>query len=214
MKAIIIDIQRGVRRLSSNDSYPTALGTVGADEMRIIDWQLSALRQFGVGNIVYIGGYHIQKVIDEYPQLKHYYHDNWQQNGILKALLTAEHEFDEDIILLRSDILFRVSALEAIREAAGQGFAVGGVDGKRLSHQEKSNFDKFHQELLATTGFKVEKKKSQRCSIYYAGISYLTKTSAVPFKDFARKFVQVDEKMRSEERRVGKECRSRWSPYH
>src|SRR5256885_10799644 len=25
---------------------------------------------------------------------------------------------------------------------------------------------------------------------------------------------RVDEQMRSEERRVGKECRSRWSPYH
>ena len=24
----------------------------------------------------------------------------------------------------------------------------------------------------------------------------------------------LEEKMRSEERRVGKECRSRWSPYH
>ena len=24
----------------------------------------------------------------------------------------------------------------------------------------------------------------------------------------------IDEKARSEERRVGKECRSRWSPYH
>src|SRR2546430_6853476 len=26
--------------------------------------------------------------------------------------------------------------------------------------------------------------------------------------------VRVEDKMRSEERRVGKECRSRWSPYH
>ena len=25
---------------------------------------------------------------------------------------------------------------------------------------------------------------------------------------------EMDEEMRSEERRVGKECRSRWSPYH
>ena len=25
---------------------------------------------------------------------------------------------------------------------------------------------------------------------------------------------EVDDAMRSEERRVGKECRSRWSPYH
>ena len=27
-------------------------------------------------------------------------------------------------------------------------------------------------------------------------------------------FVKCDEDNRSEERRVGKECRSRWSPYH
>src|SRR5260370_3773381 len=27
-------------------------------------------------------------------------------------------------------------------------------------------------------------------------------------------FAQLIERMRSEERRVGKECRSRWSPYH
>ena len=27
-------------------------------------------------------------------------------------------------------------------------------------------------------------------------------------------FVQTVEEVRSEERRVGKECRSRWSPYH
>ena len=30
----------------------------------------------------------------------------------------------------------------------------------------------------------------------------------------ARRFSQAIEKHRSEERRVGKECRSRWSPYH
>ena len=29
-----------------------------------------------------------------------------------------------------------------------------------------------------------------------------------------KKVAEVAEKYRSEERRVGKECRSRWSPYH
>ena len=27
-------------------------------------------------------------------------------------------------------------------------------------------------------------------------------------------FIEINENIRSEERRVGKECRSRWSPYH
>src|SRR2546430_7493687 len=31
---------------------------------------------------------------------------------------------------------------------------------------------------------------------------------------FANAFVQKNAELRSEERRVGKECRSRWSPYH
>ena len=35
---------------------------------------------------------------------------------------------------------------------------------------------------------------------------------AVPGTDFMP--LQVEYKERSEERRVGKECRSRWSPYH
>src|SRR5258708_2349939 len=34
-------------------------------------------------------------------------------------------------------------------------------------------------------------------------------------RDFLRRrFAQVEPRKRSEERRVGKECRSRWSPYH
>ena len=32
--------------------------------------------------------------------------------------------------------------------------------------------------------------------------------------NLARQIVRVDLAVRSEERRVGKECRSRWSPYH
>src|SRR3712207_5195625 len=34
------------------------------------------------------------------------------------------------------------------------------------------------------------------------------------FADFANGFAGIDGLLRSEERRVGKECRSRWSPYH
>ena len=34
------------------------------------------------------------------------------------------------------------------------------------------------------------------------------------FKDFEVVIVEDGSSIRSEERRVGKECRSRWSPYH
>ena len=45
----------------------------------------------------------------------------------------------------------------------------------------------------------------QRC-MYTMGCDFTTYCSGIP--------TTVDKKTRSEERRVGKECRSRWSPYH
>ena len=50
------------------------------------------------------------------------------------------------------------------------------------------------------------------CKLYHCGISY-----AVPRNTLAKANEKRDwhiYKDRSEERRVGKECRSRWSPYH
>ena len=42
---------------------------------------------------------------------------------------------------------------------------------------------------------------------------YLKGNKIESIEDIKQNF-QVYELMRSEERRVGKECRSRWSPYH
>ena len=54
--------------------------------------------------------------------------------------------------------------------------------------------------------------------VSYYGISKLTiaKMAGVEENDIDRLLVNPPEKVeiRSEERRVGKECRSRWSPYH
>src|SRR2546422_10251960 len=47
-------------------------------------------------------------------------------------------------------------------------------------------------------------------------IAWCAEVRAIPFKKTAKPVMTYLDKseMRSEERRVGKECRSRWSPYH
>ena len=48
-------------------------------------------------------------------------------------------------------------------------------------------------------------------------MSIVEASISVPAEHETNVFGQFDQhikKMRSEERRVGKECRSRWSPYH
>ena len=39
-------------------------------------------------------------------------------------------------------------------------------------------------------------------------------SSGISFQDILKQKKNIAEAARSEERRVGKECRSRWSPYH
>ena len=52
----------------------------------------------------------------------------------------------------------------------------------------------------------------ERASIHDA--DRLTALKKVTFDEEAKKWLSTQDDVRSEERRVGKECRSRWSPYH
>ena len=51
-----------------------------------------------------------------------------------------------------------------------------------------------------------------------AGLNYLAmivcKILDLSYDDFTFSLIHPNVSVRSEERRVGKECRSRWSPYH
>src|SRR5256884_6158440 len=45
-------------------------------------------------------------------------------------------------------------------------------------------------------------------------LGVIARTSAVQYKTTKKSIGEIAAELRSEERRVGKECRSRWSPYH
>ena len=54
----------------------------------------------------------------------------------------------------------------------------------------------------------------QLCKFYGAGENQVKAVNQVDIQIEQGEFVAIVGKSRSEERRVGKECRSRWSPYH
>ena len=64
--------------------------------------------------------------------------------------------------------------------------------------------------LRKKTGSTLQRTTCQRSSLN----TVLLFTFAVSCKFFAQSTPPVIHSYRSEERRVGKECRSRWSPYH
>jgi len=73
---------------------------------RILDWSLEAFRSNGFNEIFFIGGYRIEKVRDNYPELEFRDNSNWKNNNILASLFYAEDLMDEPFICCYSDVLF------------------------------------------------------------------------------------------------------------
>ena len=84
-----------------------------------------------------------------------------------------------------------------------------------IPHAEKT------PEVAEITGIMIGNTRESLCSysltktdIYYPHIKGIQSWSEVSYSEELRIFLFGCSAIRSEERRVGKECRSRWSPYH
>ena len=116
MKAIILGSNRGIRDLDGTESYPLAL-LEDKRGQRALDWTLLALSQISVNDVIFVGGYHIEKVVRLYPKLRFYFNPEWQEESDLQALTKASSELKGPCIIIRSDIVFRPDVLRSLMAA-------------------------------------------------------------------------------------------------
>ncbi len=118
MTGIIVGAGRGARLKPATSEAPKCLMD-GLGGRRLLDWILQALRQGGVDDIVFVGGYRMKMVQALYPELRYYRNDRWQDNNILASLMYAASEFDTDVMVSYSDIVYRDSIVQRLRETSG-----------------------------------------------------------------------------------------------
>ena len=123
LQIVIIDNERGRRRLNPSLSKPTSLIELDPN-VTVIEWIRKTLAETPVGDITYIGGYQLQKMIARYPMYGYRYHQNWQDEGELKALRLFDALPDHQCLLIRAGTLFGKEALESLRDA-DSGLAAG-----------------------------------------------------------------------------------------
>jgi choline kinase len=109
LKAIIIGAGRGSRLKAMTDNQPKCYATVGG--RRILDWTLDAFDAAGLRDKVFIGGYQIDMIRTDYPQLTFAHNVGWQDNNILASLFCAEQHMCDGFVCAYSDILFRDSVV-------------------------------------------------------------------------------------------------------
>ncbi len=107
--AIIIGAGRGIRLSPLTDDLPKCFIEIAGK--RILDWILHALRSAGIENIVFVGGYKIDAVKAEFPEMIFCHNEDWRNYNILASLLTARPYMDGPFITTYADIVYEPDAV-------------------------------------------------------------------------------------------------------
>jgi choline kinase len=117
MRAIIIGAGRGQRLMPTTKNAPKCYAEVAG--RRILDWIVEAFAENGVDDIVFIGGYLMEKVQAEYPGFTFRSNEEWPDNNILASLMCAEDLMDRPFFTTYADILYRPDAVSSLIECSG-----------------------------------------------------------------------------------------------
>ena len=92
---------------------------------RVLDWVIDSFRQAGIQHIVFVGGYRIEEIGEEYPDLEFIYNPDWRQYGVLTSLYHARHELTDATLITYGDVVFRSGvAARVIQSATESGITV------------------------------------------------------------------------------------------
>lgn len=117
LQPIIIAAGRGSRLNSLTETQPKPYTRVG--DKPIIDWALEAMREVGMPTPVFIGGYMIDRIASDYPNLHYCHNDRWEQNNILASLFYAETHMTSGFVCAYGDVLFRAEMLKLLLDHPG-----------------------------------------------------------------------------------------------
>jgi hypothetical protein len=130
--AIIIDSARGTRRLDNAQSSPSSLKTVESSRT-VLDWIIHALACCGSDKVTYVGGYHIQKVIERYPTLAYRFQADWQERGEVESLRLARPDSPGDCLIIRVSTICVPEAIQRLThplDSASAGYYSDGSEQK------------------------------------------------------------------------------------
>jgi choline kinase len=113
MKGIIIGAGRGRRLMPLTEETPKCFAGIGGK--RLLDWACEAFAAAGIHDLVFIGGYQIDRVRAAYPGLTYCHNRDWERNNILASLFHAEEHMADGFICAYSDILYRPEILQRLR---------------------------------------------------------------------------------------------------
>ena len=113
MKAIILAAGQGTRLKKYTENLPK--GMLNFMGKTIIERQIETYKKLNIEDIIIVRGFEASKI--SYEGIKYYNNDNYEETNMVESLMTAQQEFDDDIIVSYSDIVFERDMLKKMIEA-------------------------------------------------------------------------------------------------
>lgn len=119
MKAVILAAGQGTRLKKYTENLPK--GMLEFDGKTIIERHIETYRRCGISDIIVVRGFAADKIT--YPDVKYYENVDYADTNMVESLMAAKQEFDDDVIVSYSDILFEENMLSGMIESK-EDFAV------------------------------------------------------------------------------------------
>lgn len=177
MKAVILAAGQGTRLNKYTKGLPK--GMLSFMGKTVIGRQIELYRSCGIDDIIIVRGYERDKI--KYEGIKYYDNVRYADTNMVESLMTAEEEFDTDIIISYSDIIFEKSLLKKMIQAAGD-YAVAVDDNWKYYWQKRYGRVDFDTESLVIdekdciTELGQEDPPAWKVSARYIGLLKFTKT--------------------------------------
>ncbi len=150
--AIVVGAGRGRRLMPLTEDVPKCYAEVGG--RRIIDWVVEALGGAGLGKIVFVGGYQIDRIRADYPCFSFRHNADWPNNNIAASLFHAEDAMADGFVCSYADILYRSSIVARLLESRAD-VAVAVDTGWRTRYAGRSQHPEDDAEKVLVEGERV-----------------------------------------------------------
>lgn len=147
MKAIILAAGQGTRLKKYTENLPKGMLAFGGKT--IIERQIELYRRCGVENIIVVTGFAADKI--NYAGVKYYKNEDFAITNMVESLMQAKAEFEDDVILSYSDILFSEAMLQKMLTNADD-FAVAVDKNWQFYWQKRYGRIDFDTESLSING--------------------------------------------------------------
>lgn len=119
IKAIILAAGSGSRLMPYTQNVPKCLIEHGGSRRTFLEHQLGTLRSAGIKDVIIVTGYlshKIEKACEKFKDIKFTFFRNldYENSGTLNSMSLAREEFNDDLIVLNSDIIYTKRCLKNV----------------------------------------------------------------------------------------------------